>query len=482
MQNKLAKNYIYTLVYQILVIILPIITMPYLSRVLGAENIGIYGYTISIVSWFTLVCGFGITKYGQREIAYAQKDREKRSAIFWELCLIKFVSVILFSIIFFLFFCIGQEYANYYKVLLLEIVAVFFDITWFFQGIEDFRKVVVRNSIVKIISILAIFVFVKNESDLMNYFLIYVASNFIGNVTLWIKIGKYVDKPNFKFVKLKKHVKPMFSLFIPQVAISIYTILDKTMLGSMVSDISEVGYYEQSQKIIKIALTIVTALSVVMMPRISHTYANNDKEKVDKYMNMSFRFDWFMGVAIAVGIAAIAPTFVPWFFGAGFDKVATLLVWTSPVIIAIAFSSTIGSQYLVSVRKQSVQTVAVVIGAIVNVSLNLLLIPHLESVGAIIATVVAELIITAVEIIYIVKHKYSKIPNIFASWYVYIFVGALMFVVVRLLQNFMDTGMISTAIQILLGGAVYCLVLLVIRDDFMHLAIGVGVKLIKKKK
>ena len=354
MKNKIIKNYLYTLIYQILIVILPIVTMPYVSRVLGAENIGIYGFTVSVVTYFTLLCGFGITKYGQREIAYTQDDRKKRSKIFWELCLIKLVAVLLFSVVFIVLFCTDKDYGLYYTILLVEIIAVLFDITWFFQGLEDFKKVVIRNVIVKIISVAAIFIFVKNESDLVIYFLIFVLSTLIGNVSLWVKLGKYVDRPDFKFVKLKRHLKPMFSLFIPQIAVSIYTVLDKTMLGWLTNDMSEVGYYEQSQKIIKLALTLVTTMSVVMMPRISNIFFNKDDEQMNKYMNMSFRFDWFMGALIMFGVAAIAPTFVPWFFGGGFDKAIDLLVYTSPVIIIIALSSTIGSQYLVSIKKQNI--------------------------------------------------------------------------------------------------------------------------------
>ncbi|MBQ3475977.1 flippase [Candidatus Saccharibacteria bacterium] len=482
MKNKVIRNYMYTLAYQILIVILPIITMPYVSRALGAENIGVYGFTVSVVTYFTLLCGFGITKYGQREIAYVQSDRKKRSEIFWELCLIKLIAVLLFSIVFIIFFCTDKDYGLYYKILLLEIVAVFFDITWFFQGLEDFKKVVVRNIIVKIVSIAAIFIFVKSESDLLVYFWIYVISTLAGNVSLWVKLSKYVDKPNFKIVKLKRHVKPMFSLFIPQIAVSIYTVLDKTMLGWLTNDMSEVGYYEQSQKIIKLALTLVTTMSVVMMPRISNIFFNKDQKQMNKYMNMSFRFDWFMGSAVLFGVAAIAPTFVPWFFGDGYEKVISLLVYTSPVILIIALSSTIGSQYLVSVKKQNVQTLAVVMGAAINVGLNFILIPHLDSIGAVIATVIAETVITLVEIVYICRHNMIKLGNIFKGWFGYIISGVAMFGIIRLLQNVMGVGMLATFVQIASGGIVYCAILSLVHDDFIYYVLRMGVKIIKRRK
>ena len=467
MEKKVFKNYIYNVIYQIITIILPIITAPYVSRVLGAEKIGIFGYTLSIVTYFTLVSAFGMTKYGQREIAYVQGDREKQSKIFWELCTIKLISVIFFALLFFLVFCISGEYVIYYRILLFEIIAVFFDITWFFQGLEDFKKVVIRNTIVKLISIACIFLFVKTQQDLFKYFLIYVVSTCAGNLTLWLNIHKYVDKVKVKFRDLKKHLLPMLSLFIPQVAVSIYTVLDKTMLGKLVNDMAEVGYYTQSQRIVKIALTLVTTLSIVMMPRISSVFSKNDKKKIKEYMDLSFRFNWFMGTVIAFGIAAISPTFVPWFFGAGYDKVIDLLIYTSPVIVFISFSTTIGSQYLISIKKQNVQTVAVVSGAIINVILNFILIPHLKSTGAIIATLAAELSISLIEICYVVSRKHVELSSVISKFYNYLFSGIIMFVIIRLMQRIMSVSVAATFVQIVVGTIVYVGILAILHDKFL---------------
>ena len=471
MRNKIFKNYMYNLIYQILIIVLPIITTPYLSRVLGVENLGIYGYTVSIVTYFTLACAFGITKYGQREVAYVQNDKEKYSKVFWELSFIKLISVIAFSIIFVLAFCIQGDFAIYYRILLFEIIAVFFDITWFFQGMEDFKKVVIRNLIIKIVAVICIFAFVKSKDDLMYYFIIYVLSTLIGNISLWINLKKYVQKPSIDFKQLKKHFKPMFSLFIPQIATSIYTILDKTMLGTLANDISEVGYYEQSQKIIKIALTLVTAMSIVMMPRISNMFSNKNNNKIEKYMNECFQFNWFLGIPISFGIAAIAPTFVPWFFGPGYDKISSLLILVCPIVVIISFSTTIGTQYLVSIKKQNIQTISVIVGAIVNVLLNIILISVLNSLGAVIATIVAELVITTIEIVYVVKKKMITIKSIFDNCLYYILSGIIMFVVVRFVQGYMNLSIISTITQIIIGGVIYIAILYVMKNEFVHNAI-----------
>lgn len=223
-----------------LTIVLPLITTPYLSRVLGAEAIGTYGYTLSIVTYFVLFGSLGIAMYGQREIAYVQKDKQKQSKVFWEMATIKIITLSLAAITFYATFCIHGEYAIYYKILLLELLANFLDITWYYQGIEDFGKTVVRNLVVKIISLLCIFVFVKTQADLWKYILIYTLANVLGNVTMWMYIPKLLAKISLKQLELKKHVKPILSLFIPQIAIQIYIVLDKTMIGSITNNMEEV--------------------------------------------------------------------------------------------------------------------------------------------------------------------------------------------------------------------------------------------------
>ena len=481
MENKknITKNYIYNLIYQILTIILPIITTPYLSRVLGAEGIGIYGYTISIVTYFTLIGALGISKYGQREIAYVQNDKENRSRVFWELNIIRICTISITLLIFWLAFCLKGEYVTYYRILLLELIAVLLDITWFFQGIEDFKKVVIRNIIIKLISVILIFMLVKKSEDLIKYFYIYALSNFLGNGTLWINIKKYVSMVKINFKDLKKHIKPMISLFIPQIATSIYTVLDKTMLGILENNISEVGYYEQSQKIIKIALTFVTTMSVVMLPRISNVYAKGETEKIKEYMKKSFNFNWFLSIPIIFGIIYISKNFVPWFYGNGYEKIIGLLIYTSPIILFIAFSTTIGSQYLISVKKQNIQTIAVGIGAIVNVILNFILIPKLKSVGAVIATVIAEFLIVLTETIYVINNGNMKLKYIFKGAYKYMFAGIIMCIFTYLISTQMPIGAICTICQILIGIVIYIGVLLIFNDEFLK---GILNKLLKRKE
>lgn len=342
------------------------------------------------------------------------------------------------------------------------------DISWFFQGIEDFRKVTMRNFIIKILSVLLIFVLVKNEDDLIKYIIIYVVSNLIGNGTLWYKLSKIIDFKCIKQTKIKKYIKPAFTMLIPQIATSVYTILDKTMIGSLCKEISEVGYYEQAQKIAKIALTLLTSLNTVLIPKISKSYNDGNAEEVKKYMSKTFNFIWFLSIPLMFGIIAISSKFVPWFFGEDFNKVKVLLIETTPIILFIAFSTALGSQYLMSIGKQIVHTNFVIIGALANVLANFLLIPKLESEGAIIASVISESIIAIGEVLYVLLTKRIKLKDITDGAWKYIISGIIMLVVTYFLCLNLAATIATTLIQMFIGALIYIIMLVLLKDKLLN--------------
>ena len=462
-KESVKKNYIYNMLYQLLVIIIPIITTPYIARRLGADGNGIYGYTISIVTYFILFGSLGISLYGQREIAYNQKDKEKRSNIFWELFILRFITMLISAIVFYLIFCLNGNYAIYYRILLIEMLANVLDISWFFQGMEDFKKIVIRNFIVKIISVICIFTFIKDPGDLNKYLFIYVFSTLFGSLTLWISIFKYLGKT--KKLEFKKHIPLIMSLFIPQIAIQIYTVLDKTMIGTILNDMSEVGYYEQSQKIIKILLTVITAIGTVMMPRIANCFAENNKKQIQAYMNKTFNFVFILAFPLMLGIMAITQHFVPFFFGLGYEKVKILMPVLSLIILFISLSSVTGTQFLLSTKRQKEFTISVTIGAIVNFILNLILIYFLKSVGAAIATVLAELAVVIVQFIYV--RKDFNLKQIFKMSINYFVAAVIMFVICYPITYLIKDNFTCIVIQGLTGGLVYLIVLLVLKDKFL---------------
>lgn len=455
--------------YQLLIIILPIITTPYLSRVLGAEKIGIYGYTISIVTYFSIFGALGINKYAQREIAYVQDNEQKRNKIFWELNIIKAITITISIVIYYLVFCLDGDFDIYFRILLLELSSIYLDISWYYQGMENFKRITIRNFIMRILGIILIFLFVKCPSDLTKYILIYALTNLLGNALLWINLDNNIRFYFPKSNELVRHIKPIISLFIPQIATSIYTILDKTMLGFITQNMSEVGFYEQSQKIIKVALISVTSLSIVMMPRISINNAKGKKKEIVNLMKTSFSFDYMLGFAIAFGIMGISRNFVPWFFGDEYIKVSNLMFCASPIIIFISISTTIGNQYFVAMKKQNIQTISVICGAFVNVILNICLIPSLLSLGATISTIIAEMIIALIEIAFLIKKEKFKVNYIFSGFVKYCLCGFIMFCIVFITGLLLKPTIINTFIQIIEGAIIYISLLFILKDKYIFL-------------
>ena len=465
MKKSLTKNYIYNLIYQILALILPIITAPYVSRVLGAENIGIYSYTLSISAYFILFGSLGIALYGQREIAYKQKSRYKRSRAFWEILILRTITMAISLLIFHFTFATGKEYQIYYKILILEIIGNCFDISWFFQGMEEFKKTVTRNTVVKLISVICIFVFVKTKNDLHIYFIIYVLSILIGNLSLWLYLPKYIKNIPVKQLNIFRHLKPTISLFIPQIAIQVYTLLDRTMVGAIITDKSEVGYYDQGQKIIKMLLTIVTSLGTVMLPRIASTFASGKKEEINTYMKKSFNMVFLIAFPLMFGIIAVSKAFVPVFFGPGYDKVIILMSVISPIILLIGLSNVTGTQYLLPTRRQKEYTTSVVCGAIINLVLNSFLIWKYGAIGASIGTVIAEFTVTAVQAYFVRKDfNFKKVLLLSKN---YIISSIAMFVLCFGLSNLINkNAILSICLQVILGAITYFIILFLMKDQF----------------
>lgn len=478
-KKSITKNYIYNLVYQILTLVLPLITTPYISRVLGAENIGIYSYTYSILSYFLLFGALGVALYGQREIAYAGDDKVKRKKSFWEIQICRFIAAFVASVIYFIFFMRNGEYSVYYRIWLLELVAIGFDISWFFQGIEEFKKTVTRNVIVRLISVTLIFTLVKAPEDLIKYITIYAVADLVGNLSLWLYLPRYFKGIKIKHISAFTHLPAIILLFIPQIASQIYNVLDKTMIGSMILDKSEVGYYEQAQKVIRVLLTVVTSLGIVMIPRMASTFASGDKEKLFDYMKKSFKFVFFLAFPIMFGIMSISKSFVPVFFGEGYEKVVVLINVMAPTIILNGMANVIGTQYLLPTKKQKLYTIAIVAGLIVNFILNYVLIKLYYSLGASIATIVSELIVVAVEF-YVIRKDIS-IKEVLKLSENYLLSGIVMLITCVLIQIALGANTTTMVIQIIAGVLVYGLMLVALKDEYLKMFINRGKNIILKK-
>ena len=475
---NVVKNYMYNLVYQILLLILPLVTTPYISRVLGAESIGIYSYTISIITYFVLFGSLGVAMYAQREIAFVQDSKVRRSRVFWETFFLRAITLGISMVVFFFAFAFKGDYALYYRILLLYILANIFDISYVFQGLEEFKKLVARNLIVKILSIISVFLFIRKPGDVNIYLLIYSLSNLLGNLSLWMYLPKYILPPNLRRMSLVKHIKPTLIMFMPQIATQIYTVLDKAMLGTLLSDKAEVGFYEQSQKVVVVLMTVITSLGTVMLPHMANKFAQGKDDEIKESIMNSFRLVLILAIPMVCGLCIVAPDFMPMFLGEGYDKTVAITWVISPIILMIGLSNVIGIQYLLPTKRQNLLTVSVTSGAVINFIFNLILIPHFKSIGSAIATLIAETTVTLVQFIFV--RREFNLKSIFLSALKYLLASAVMFAVIRFLNIFVLHSIyrsVRVITDVLVGMLAYASVLIILRDRFLI----DGVKHILKK-
>ena len=473
-KRNVVKNYFYNLLYQILLIVVPLIVTPYISRVLTDVGSGQISYTNSINSYFTLIASLGFIYYGQRQIAKNQDDKYKQSTDFYGIIIVRFIAVALTLLLYLIlsyYDCFGDKYTYLMQIWSINIISVGFDISFFFNGNEDFKKTVIRNVIVKIASIISVFIFVKNIDDVWIYVLIQVISTFLGNISLWLYLPKYLVKVNYKDINIKKHIKPAIILFLPSIATSIYTTLDKTLIGIITKSDSENGNYEYADRIVKMVLVFVTSLGTVLIPRNSKRFEEGDFDGVKKNIYMSCRFVMLLGVPAMLGLIATANNFVPWFLGDSYTKVPLLIKVLSPVLIIIGLSNVFGLQFLIPSGEDKKFTIALCIGAISNFIFNIPMIYLFGALGAAIATIFAELLVTTTMLFFI--RKSIKFIEILKNVWKYIVSGLVMFIPCEIVSMFLAPSIINTIIIVLIGVITYICCIALLHDSF-------SMKLLKK--
>ena len=457
----------------------PLITTPYLSRVLGVDGIGTYSFTTSIVSYFVLLATLGVSTYAQREVAYHQDDMRATSRIFYEVMLLKVILVIVSMLLYYLMIMTWQPESErlIYWIQALNIFAVLFDISWFFQGLEEFGKIVFRNLVIRVLNIVMIFLCIKSSEDLLLYIGLLAVMGILATGLLFQYMPCYLVRVPWQTIKPWRNFRVMIELFLPNMAIQVYTVLDKTMLGMMVGSPAENGYYEQAEKIVKISLTVVTSLGTVMLPRIAFAYARGQMEDIRKYMLLSFRFVWAISLFSMAVIVGIAANFVPWFLGPDFGPVVALLQMFTILLPVIGISNVIGIQYLLTTNRQNLLTASVTSGAIVNFLLNLYMIPHFSSMGATIASILAEIAVTAVQMYFVRKVFPPEV--ILRLGLPYLGYGAVIMGGLLYLGDLLSPSILHTFLLIMLGSGLYLVVLAWRHDSLLEI---VREKLARKSK
>lgn len=465
-------NYFFNTAYQVFAVLAPLVTAPYISRVLGPDGIGQCSYSYSIVSYFVLLATFGSTIYGQREVSYNMNDKKGRSSAFWNVFVMRFL---LSSILILIYLsCLYSLDLSANKTLFciqsLYILNVSLDVTWYFQGRALFVPITIRNTIIRILSIIAIFLFVKQESDTLIYAFILGFSATLSALVTWPLLIREIEIVDRKNISLINTIKGSFPLFVPTIAIQIYTVMDKTMIGLFTVSSSENGYYEEAERMVKITIILITSLSTVLAPKIAEAYKRADEKQVLSYLKTLISYVFIVGIPICLGLIAISKSFIPFFLGAGFEKCILLMKVLAPIVLFIGFSNAIGTTFLIQTHRQNVVNTSVVVGASINLILNLVLIRYFFSLGAAISSVIAEGSVLLYQLSYL-RRNYN-ISYLFGGNIKYLISGFIMFLltmgVAYFLRSYNIYDGIITLAQVLIGITSYFLVLVLMKDKFMY--------------
>lgn len=465
---KVIKNYLYNMGYQVLVLLTPLITVPYVARVLGSQGVGINSYANSWITFFLLLGQMGIALYGNREVAYHRDSIKERSKIFWEVELLQGLTILVSYLVFIVCMVMFiHTYRIYFLIESLLIIAGGLDVSWYFMGMEDFKKTVFRNAIIKVLSIALIFIFVKQPDDLGKYILLLGMSQVVGNLTLWPYLRGSVKLIKVKLLRPFRHFYPSLILFIPTITTQIYLVVNKIMLGRFANMVA-VGQFDYADKITKIVLAVVTATGSVMLPHIANKFANGDVKGIRKSLYNSFDFVSALAVPMMFGLAAIAVSFAPWFLGDDFAVTGKIMMIEAPIILFIAWSNVTGTQYLMPVNRVKEYTISVTVGAVANIILNLFLIEAYGANGAALASAISEFIVTAVQL-YFIRNTIRR-RELFGSMWKYLLSGGLMFIVVYRVNSLVKMNFGNLIMQILVGTVVYMVGLVITKAPILDQA------------
>lgn len=465
---SIRKNYAYNLIYQVMALLTPFITTPYISRVLGADGVGVQSYTNSVAQYFIIFAALGTASYGQREIARNRDDRRARSRIFWEIELLCAGTTALCVIIWGAVIGMSEEYAPFYAVLTMNIIAVAFDISWFFGGLERYGVIALRNIMFKLLCIVMMFLLVRRREDLLIYMGLIAATTLLGNLSMWGALRGEIERPCLREIRPWRHLKETLVYFVPTIATSVYTMLDKTMLGWYTGESkTQNGYYEYATGFINMAKVLILSFNAVMSARMSYLFAEENRGEIREKLKGALDFVLFLAIPMVFGMAAIAPDFVPWFLGAGYEPVVTLMYVCCPLILIVGLSDYMGSQILTPAGRRAESGKVIVAGAAFNFALNLVLIPRFKAMGAAAASVMAEIFITSMyfrlsrdylKLSWLILPGLKRLAAAFVMYVAVVRIGALL------------TGIhasLLTALEIGVGTAVYFALLCILRDDFL---------------
>ncbi len=460
--SSIGTNLIFNILRNIANIIFPLITAPYIARILDPNSLGLANFANTYASYFILVAALGIPNYGIREIAKNRDDKNKLSQTFSELFSINILTTLCSSILFIASILVIHQLNADYLIFLIAGISLFtspFSIDWFFLGVEDVQYITIRSLFIKIICIICLFLFVKDNNDLIIYVLINVLYGTLSQIWNFIVLYKKGIKIKIVRTGYKKHLKPLLLLFSSMIAVSLYTTINVVMLGFL-STYNQVSFYNQANNIARAFLAIVTSFSEIMVPRISYYSKDINWNMISNLINKSFAIVSFIAIPIALGIIIIAPILIPLFLGPNFYGSIRPLQIMSLITVIIGFNNITTVQILLSMGHDYMLLKSVLWGAGTNILLNIFLIPWIGAEGASISSVLAEVVILIVS--YVFVRKVAQIRFIIIQNIVKSCIGTILFIpLFFILNSFFDNWLLIAFY------AVSCILIYIISQFFL---------------
>lgn len=397
-------NFIYNVILTVSNLLFPLLSFPYASRVIGPEGIGKVQFLITFSQYFALVAALGIPIYGIREVAKLKGDSKKVSKLFSELFVINLITSFILTFIYIvLIFSVDRFSAekDLYLISGLIVLLGFTSIDWFYNGLEEFKYVTVRSVIIKLVSLIFLYVFVNNKEDVLNYLLLTIFSVIGNNVWNLITLR---NKINFQFsnLNIKRHFLILLTLFSTSIATSIYTVMDTIILGFLTND-TVVGYYTAAIKLNKVVIPLVVSLGVVLFPKISRSIAENNFLETQNLVNKSFHFVCLIGIPISFGLFIFAREILFFFSGNEFMPAIVTMQIASPIVFLIGLGHVFGLQILIPSHKEKYYLLATILGMCISLVCNFIFILILEDKGAAIATLIGEFAVSSFAYYFVVK-------------------------------------------------------------------------------
>ncbi|CAM4089162.1 flippase [Listeria booriae] len=478
--KKVTTNYIFVLLYQLLIIITPIFTMPYVIRVLMPENVGVEAYVSSIVQIFTAFAALGMGDYGRKVIASVKREQDLKVEFYSLYVVQSFFSVIVL-LIYLIFTFHTKQYQMLFLINILTILSYVFDITWFYTGQENMKNIMIRNMVVRLGSMIGIFSFVKGADDLAIYVWINAATLLLGQLVTWLPLLRKWKGFEVRWEKAKRHVIPVMTVAIVPIITLIPLALNKVILGNMTTAM-DVGFYNQAFKLMTLFVVFVTALSTVMSPRMVKQYNGAKKEDFERSMYFSFRYVALSTLPLVTGLIAIAPLFIPLFLGSAFQSSVLNLQILAPSLFFSGLAGIFGLQILVTTGKNKSYAFSVLIAAVISLGTNIVFIRWWGSYGTAVSYTIFMTMTCLLQAYF--ARKYFSIKKMIQQIAPYVAASLIAFAAEKGIAYVLNGHAVTViAAQVFVGGIVYFGILLLFRDPLL-LKVGqiIQSKIVRKKQ